>query len=72
MNLTVDRIDGDFAVCENDDCGTINVPLAMLPEGVREGDIVEYTGGAAKVATNETEKRRAEIEALQNEIFSDG
>ena len=38
MQITIDRIEGDFAVVEIPDMTTIDVPLALFP-GVKEGDV---------------------------------
>ncbi len=40
MKLTVDRLEGGFAVCENENGDMVNVPLAALPD-VREGDVLK-------------------------------
>lgn len=44
MRYTVDRIEGNYAVCESDDRTMRNIPLDDLPAGVKDGDIVEDTG----------------------------
>jgi len=38
MQITIDRIEGDFAVVEIPDMTTIDVPLALFP-GAKEGDV---------------------------------
>lgn len=38
--VTIDRIEGDFAVVELPDARTVDVPLAALPRGIEEGDRV--------------------------------
>ncbi|GHU70814.1 hypothetical protein FACS1894184_16790 [Clostridia bacterium] len=39
--LTVDRIEGKYAVCEDQDRVMHDIPLSELPEGVREGSRLE-------------------------------
>jgi exonuclease VII large subunit len=39
---TVDRIEGDFAVVEDANGNLVNVPLRLLPEGIREGSPAEW------------------------------
>jgi plasmid stabilization system protein ParE len=39
---TVDRIEGDFAVVEDANGNFVNVPLRLLPEGIREGSPAEW------------------------------
>ena len=45
MKLTVERFEGDIAVCETDS-GFIDIPRDRLPSDCREGDIVEKTDDA--------------------------
>ena len=37
MKYTVDRIEGDIAVLENEDAQHVKVNVSLFPEGVREG-----------------------------------
>ena len=43
MMYTVDRIEGGFAVLEDEQGGMTNVRMADLPEGTSEGDKLERT-----------------------------
>lgn len=56
---SIDRIEGDYAVLEQDGVLT-NVPLSELPEGVREGDLLVPTqdGWAECPAAAEEHRRR--------------
>ncbi|MGM9646660.1 MAG: DUF3006 domain-containing protein [Eubacteriales bacterium] len=40
---TVDRIEGDIAVIEIAIGKTVNLPLAALPEGTKEGSVLQIT-----------------------------
>lgn len=54
MRITVDRIEGDRAVLEfAPDSGApelLDVPLASLPAGTKEGDAVTFTAQAGSLA----------------------
>ncbi|MDR7869748.1 MAG: DUF3006 domain-containing protein [Tissierellaceae bacterium] len=41
MKIIIDRFEGDFAVVELDDKGLINMPIELVPEGAKEGDVIE-------------------------------
>jgi hypothetical protein len=58
--IVVDRIEGDQAVL---DVGgrTVDVPLAVLPEGVREGDRLTFV--VAPADTSEADARLARLRA---------
>jgi len=44
--FTVDRIEGNYAVCENRQTGEfINISLYILPENIHSGDILKYIDG---------------------------
>ena len=43
MIYTVDRIEGDRAVLEDENRQVSDLPLAELPAGLREGDLLEQT-----------------------------
>ena len=60
----VDRIEENIAVCENEDMTFSEVNVSLLPKGVKDGDcIVEEND------VSETEKRKAEVDKLLDDIF---
>lgn len=64
--LIIDRIETDFAVCEIQEGSFANIPLKALPDGVREGDVINIS-----VDDKETEKRKNNINKLMNSLFKD-
>ena len=56
--LIVDRIEGETALCEQADRTMLSIPLAQLPEGVREGDCLICRDGAYTIDTEEAARRR--------------
>ena len=55
--FVIDRIEGGFAVLEQD--GTLqNIPLTALPEGVREGDMLEQQGDSYVLCPEAAAMRR--------------
>ncbi len=66
--LIVDRIEDGIAVIEQ--CsGRIEVPVGMLAEDVREGDIVTLQNGLYTADKAATEKRRREIAGLLDDLW---
>ena len=53
----IDRFEGDTAVIE-DENGTFDIPRSELPEGVREGDVLIYSGGRWTADRETAEIRR--------------
>ena len=63
--LTVDRIEGDFAVLENEDGKTAAVKLFLLPD-VSEGDVLEISQNRS-----EAEARKAAANERVNRLWKD-
>lgn len=63
---TVDRIEGEYAVCELDDRSMINMLLSSLPFEAKEGMRFEQDGETYRVIENERSKR---IKNLMDELW---
>lgn len=64
MKLTIDRIEGEWAVCEYEKGKTVDLPAALLPADAKEGDVLRLT-----VDRETTEDRKAYAEELRNRLF---
>lgn len=64
MKLTIDRIEGEWAVCEYEKGKTLNLPSALLPADAREGDVLRLT-----VDHEATDERKVRAEELRNRLF---
>ena len=71
MRLTVDRIEGEFAVCETEDLTIINIPLADFSFEIYEGSVIISENGKLSVDEEYESERRAKLIALQNSIFDE-
>ena len=54
---TVDRIEGDVAVIEIAVGKTVNLPLASLPEGTKEGSVLRLSIDREAEATRQKKNR---------------
>ena len=63
MKAVIDRIDGTLAVLVVPDAQELrlNVPLALMPEGCNEGDIITFTLERDEVSTLEAHDRAARL-----------
>lgn len=66
MKFTIDRFEGDFAVVELEDKEMVDLPLSLLPENAKEGDILNIT-----IDNDATERRRKRIQDKFDSLFSD-
>jgi hypothetical protein len=71
--MTVDQIELNadnqwVAVLIGDDGSQIVMPLALLPAGTREGDVLNLS---LAHDSDETERRRERVKGLQKKLFGD-
>ncbi len=69
MRLIVDRIEEGFAVCEKEDGSIKNVPLSLLPCGLREGAVLREADGSFLHDPEGEAERRERIEAKRRRLF---
>lgn len=66
---SVDRIENDIAVCENEKGVFINIDIQDLPSNVREGSVLIKTDNNTYVVDEkETLKRKKYLFDLQNKL----
>lgn len=69
MYGVVDRFEGKYAVLEADNGRMLNIEKLLLPEDIREGDVVNLDD--MTVDKRETENRKNVIQKLAEELFED-
>jgi hypothetical protein len=70
MVWAIDRIVDGVAICESlgsDD--NMRIELAMLPEGVKEGDIIRQNGDSFVIDTALTNERKKNMTERMNKLF---
>ncbi len=63
MNITIDRIEGDFIVIEAPDGNTYNLPKSLFPK-CKEGDVFTI-----KKDDDKTRHQKNDIENLMDGLF---
>lgn len=69
MHYIIDRFEGSFAVCEDENKKMHNIERSKLPPEAREGDVLDVDGKAYKVDAAATEARRRDISKLVRDIW---
>lgn len=69
MKYSVDRIEENIAICEDDDGNVLKLSADELPQEIREGDIIEKTENGFVIDADETQLRRKKMAELQRNIF---
>ena len=70
MSMTVDRIEGDFAVCELENGEIKNIPLENLPFGIKEGNIISKNEKGLFIDVFEEQERIKRIEEKMKKLFN--
>ena len=64
--ITIDRFDGIYAICEDKDKAFFAIETSELPQGAKAGDVLKITDdGALSIDVEETERRRSLQKALR-------
>ena len=71
MRLIIDRIEGNFAVCETEDMSIVNIPISDFSFEVQEGNVLIFENGIYAIDEEYESARRAKLFALQNSIFDE-
>ncbi len=69
--LSIDRIEGEFAICEDGNKKLYEISAKKLPIGLKEGDvIIVQENGNIIFDEEETRIRRQEVKNLLNNILN--
>jgi hypothetical protein len=69
MKVTIDRFEGNFAVCEKADRTMINISKEKIPPEAKEGDILIIDGDEIKIDASGTTKRKKSLDKLMNDLW---
>lgn len=68
--FSIDRFEGDFAICENKSTGEmVNIKKSLLPESSKEGDILKIENGVYILDKVATQNNQNEIKNMVNNLF---
>lgn len=67
--LSIDRFEGGYAVCVDDEENIVNINQSLIRENAVPGDIIEEKDGFYITLKDETKRRKEEIKKLQDELF---
>ena len=68
--LIIDRFEGTYAICEDQEKKMFAISLNELPQGAKPGDVLQISGaGELSVDQEETQRRRKKLAGLQSKLF---
>ncbi|MBZ4656005.1 MAG: hypothetical protein JG759_553 [Thermoanaerobacter sp.] len=69
MRVIIDRFEGAFAVCEDENRKMINIEKTKLPRGAKEGSVLIIHDNKIEIDHNETENRKNRIKNLMDSLW---
>ncbi|MGI6190193.1 MAG: DUF3006 domain-containing protein [Clostridiales bacterium] len=69
MRVIIDRFEGDYAVCQDENKKIINIERGRLPHDACEGCVLLIHNDRIEVDYVETEKRKEKIKKLMDLIW---
>lgn len=70
LKLSVDRFEGEFAICENLQTGEmIDIKKSLLPLNIKEGSILKYENGNYVLDFETTTQKQENIKNMVNNLF---
>lgn len=70
MKYSVERIEENVALCEDDLGKTVKLRIDELPENIHEGDIIVRTENGYTIDSDETSVRRKKMAEMQKKLFN--
>lgn len=68
--LIIDRFEGDFAVCEDENLNMVNIYKTLIPIDAPEGAVLKITDGNIEYDEKETLRRKEEISERVEMLFN--
>ncbi len=69
MRLIVDRFEGEYAVCEDENKNMVSILKAELPEDAQEGSVLQVNDGSVTVDREETDNRKRRIKGKMDGMW---
>lgn len=69
MYLCIDRFEGDFAICEDENLKIVKIDRKKIKSQAKEGDILKFDNNFYIVDFDETAHRKTKNYKIQQKIF---
>lgn len=70
MKYIIDRLEGDLAVCEDEQKQMRSIPTGQLPPGIKEGDVLtEHKDHTFSIDSIATQERRRQMRQKLLDLF---
>ena len=69
--LIIDRIEGEFAVCEDEERQMVEIPRGLLPAGAKPGSVLIPDGEGYRLDAAAETRRREQVRRLQDSLWEE-
>ena len=69
MRYIIDRIEGNIAVCEDENGNFVEIDILSLPDNIKEGDCVKFENSKFILDEKYAEERRKNIRKKMNNLW---
>lgn len=69
MRYIIDRIEGNIAVCEDENGNFVEIDILSLPSNIKEGDCIKFENSKYTVDEKYAEERRKNIRKKMNNLW---
>ena len=69
MRYIIDRIEGNIAICENENGNFLEIDILSLPSNIKEGDCIKFENSKYTVDEKYAEERRKNIRKKMNNLW---
>ena len=68
--LIIDRFEGNYAICEDEERNMFAIEILELPKGAKEGSVLKISDSVIiNIDKNEMNNRREKIKKLQEDLW---
>lgn len=69
MYICIDRFEGDFAICEDENLKIVKIDRKKIKSRAKEGDVLKFNNNFYIVDFDKTEERKTKNYKIQEKIF---
>lgn len=71
MILIIDRLEGSFAICEQENGSFLTIPRFHLPKEAKEGDCIQFINNTYTINEEETKARRIRVQEKMSSLWEE-
>ncbi|NLM42621.1 MAG: DUF3006 domain-containing protein [Clostridiales bacterium] len=70
MKYIIDRFEGNYAVCEDENKNMVNIEKDKIPAEATEGHVLIQQGDKYFIDLDETNRRKEKIQRLMDDLWT--